>query len=378
MESTFSMVRRLLGVESATECKAHVESVIAKLKAEADALAGKEHHKERATKGKLIQQLRTQPRYIDACLVARGLPPLNGHFRSEDTKHAEAAVPLPPEEAARLAAEAEAALKRLEERAKEERAVGGGPSSPAGMPETADEQFLAWRRRAAKLEAKLAEPLEAPPKNTADIDELENLAQEVVNYRLKLKQRHGYRNKDIKAERDLQLLEARLDTLAGAFLPLEDSAEKHGVEVEAEELRQWERRLVAKVAQYNQNTSNLNPAAAKEVEQLLQEIAELKAELSTQGLTEHEQDKDERVLLRLVRLAELRQYDHRDKKQERKERQELGTLRDEVEKLRNKLETHKHRLRDEKKFSQKEVRQDPEVCELEERLATLQRMVGGA
>jgi len=223
----------------------------------------------------------------------------------------------------------------------------------------------------------LAEPLGAHLKGAGDIDELEGLAQEVVSYRQKLKEKHGNRSKDVKAERDLQFLEARLDTLAGAFLPAEETA-GHDVESEAEELRQWERRLVAKIAQHNQSASGLKPSAAKEIEQLLQEIAELKAQLSTKGFTEHEQDRDERVMVRLTRLAELRQYDHRDKKHDRKERQELVSLREEVEQLRGKIETHKRRVREEKKLSHKDVRQDPEVCELEERLSTLQKMVGGA
>mmetsp|Transcript_21911 Transcript_21911/g.62602 ORF Transcript_21911/g.62602 Transcript_21911/m.62602 type:complete len:390 (+) Transcript_21911:71-1240(+) len=389
MESAFHTVRRLLGADTAAECKAHTEGQIARLKAEADALVGKEHHKQRAAKGRLIRQLRLQDRYIDACFVVRGLSPKHGNFRSEaatqrcgmgppDSEDGDdmPAATLPPEEAARLAAQAQAALKRLEQRSKEEKSAGGA-GSPAGQPRTFEDQLQEWRRRAARLEAKLAEPMELRSKSAADLDEFDSLAQEVVSFRQKLKDKNGNRAKLPAAELDLQLLEARLDTLAGAFLPAEEAV-GHGVGTEAEELRQWERRLVAKIAQYNQSTSGLSPSAAKEVEQLLKEIAELKAQLGAEGLTEHEQDKDERVLLRSTRLAELRQYDRKDKKQERKEREELDSLRGEVDKLKSKIETHKRRLRDEKKLSQKEVRQDPEVCELEERLATLQKMVGGA
>jgi len=379
------MVRGLLHLETATEYKEHTEELIKKLRKEADELFGKEHHKELAAKGKTIAELRAQPRYIDACRVVRHLAPVHGYFAAELESRGGAVdeqdkpPSLNPEEAAKVAAEVEDALKKLElPQAEATPTRLPGPGEVGGRPEDADELIHGWEQRVAKLEAKMAEPVGTPPKVSADIDELEGIAQEIVQYRQRLKDMCGYRNKDLKADRGLQRLEERLDTLAGTFLPAEPPSEPAGdVEAEAEELRQWERRLTSRLAQHTQTTLGLKPSAAKEVERLLTEVAELKAELRTQGLTDKEQDKDERVLTRLIRLEELRQFDHRDKKHDKKEKHELEAIRNEVQQLRNKLEAHKRRLRDERGLHQKEVKQDPEVCELEERLATLCRM-GGA
>jgi len=149
------------------------------------------------------------------------------------------------------------------------------------------------------------------------------------------------------------------------------------VDPEAEELRKEERLLVARLAaQRKQSAAGLSPSDAKEFERLLAEIAELKASLRAQGLTEHEQDKDECVLLKLVRLAEIRQNARHDKKHERKDRHELEGIRGDVERLRTKVDAHKRRLREEG-IRSKNLKQDPQVGDLEERLVTLQRM-GGA
>lgn len=145
-------------------------------------------------------------------------------------------------------------------------------------------------------------------------------------------------------------------------------------DAEVEELREEERRLLARLAA--RGTAGLPPSAAKEVERLSAEIAELKAGLAAEGLTEGEQDKEERVLPRLVRLAELQQSQRHDKKQERRDREELEGIRGEVELLRAKVDAHKRGLREEG-LTSKEVRQDAQVGDLEERLATLRRM-GGA
>lgn len=354
-------------METATQHKESTEGLIAALRAEADQLVGREHHAERAAKGKSIARLRSQERYIDACRVAKGLAPMHGHFATEAERSGAGAVgEVRAEEAARLAREAEKALKKLD------MSMGAkAPPSPAGRSGNAADPMSGWWRRVAKLEAKLAGPLEP---GAADADELEQLAEEVVDHRRRCVD--GGKGEDVAADHDLQLIEARLDTLAGAFLPA-DRHSSPGLEAEAKELRQWEQRLVAKLAHRAESSAHLKPSAAKEMERLLEEVAELKATLRAQGLTEREQDKDERVLLKLTRLAELRQYEHHDKKQERQRRQESDGLLKELDQLGSKVQAYKQRLRQEKGYSHKDLKIDPEVCELEERHSTLLRM-GGA
>mmetsp|Transcript_31487 Transcript_31487/g.86645 ORF Transcript_31487/g.86645 Transcript_31487/m.86645 type:complete len:380 (+) Transcript_31487:53-1192(+) len=378
MATALSMLRQWESVKNPSEYKGHVEEAITGLKAEAAALSGREHHKERSTKGKIIAELCACHRYIDACRVSKGLAPAHGFFASEagdvgdsGSVAKDTVSGLSREEAARIAGEVEAALAELAPQ----------PHQEQCPPLDHEGRVRRWRQRLAKLEAKLTNPIEQPPKGNADIDELEGVAQEIVNYRQELKTSFGYREKDFKDDADLQQLEERLDILAGAFLPVErPPPDDEDLDVEADELRQWERRLEARVAagrgHHAQAMAHLGPTKAREVEQLVAEVAELKGCLRAQGYTEHEQDKDERVLMRLVRLAELQKRQSHDKKYEKREKHELETIRDEFQALVRKLEAHKRRLQDERGFSHKEVKHDPEVRELEERLATLQKALG--
>eukprot|EP00928_Gymnodinium_smaydae_P030797 TRINITY_DN22790_c0_g1_i1.p1 TRINITY_DN22790_c0_g1~~TRINITY_DN22790_c0_g1_i1.p1 ORF type:complete len:403 (+),score=117.92 TRINITY_DN22790_c0_g1_i1:56-1210(+) len=384
MEAALSAVRRLLHRETANEFKLRTEEVIAKLRAEAAAISGKEHHKERAQIGRNISELRSQPRYIDACRVAKGLEPTHGYFVAEAASHGalqEQAPTISPDEAAKVAVEVEAALRELEPQ-QEEKPVVTELGVPGGRPEDADVQIRNWRRRIARLEATMAEPVEMPLETTDNMEELEEIAKEIVDFRQKLKDKCGYRNRDLKEYSDLQQVEDRLDVLAGALLPFDQP--RPAIDVEGEELRHWEQRLTAKLAHHqgSQTAVGLKPSAAREVERLLTEVAELKAKLRAEGLTEHEQDKDEEVLTRTLRIRELQQFIHRDKKHDARERlvkaPELDAIREEIEQLRRSLETHKGRLREERGLSHKDIRQDPEISELEERLSTLQRMAAGA
>lgn len=385
--------------ETACEYKAHIDSLVTTLKIEADALVGKAYHKERTAKGKEIAQMTAQPRYIDACRVAKGLPPAHGFFAPDllgvdsatsneeaggggDEKEGGAATTryaAPPlcslEEAARLAEEAEKALAELAPPPQQAPSKGVVVTSA----EEADALISTWQKRVHKLEAEVLR--ETPANRTGDIDELESIAQEVVNYRQQLKDKFGYRHKDFVEDTALQKIEERLDVLAGALLPEEPPLDAEvALGEEVEDLRRWERSLAARLAKKGHLYQTHLPKPSqktKELEQLRAEVAELKASLRTEGLTEHEQDKDERVLMRLIRIGELQQWGHHDKKHDKRERQELDAIREEIRLLRVKVEAHKRRLRDERSYNHNDIKHDPDVRELEERLSVLQKM-GGA
>eukprot|EP00444_Apocalathium_aciculiferum_P056061 CAMPEP_0183607648 /NCGR_PEP_ID=MMETSP0371-20130417/183562_1 /TAXON_ID=268820 /ORGANISM="Peridinium aciculiferum, Strain PAER-2" /LENGTH=436 /DNA_ID=CAMNT_0025819771 /DNA_START=74 /DNA_END=1386 /DNA_ORIENTATION=- len=435
MDSTLTMERRSSHLGTVAECKEHTEGLIGALQKDIDALVGKEHYKERAANGKAITELRAKERYIDACRVSRGLAPAHGFFTSEAPtssgggtvsaeeaakvaeevaqKHAEAPTSsgggtVSAEEAAKVAEEVAQKLAELQSpHAEEGTALPPGPGDLGGRPEDAEELVRGWERRVAVLEAKVSKPHTLPAENTKDKAELEDIAKGIVWYRDRLRVKcgyshgdlnedkdlqglearldglakfllgeGGYSNRDLNDDRDLQSLEARLDGLAKFLLPEEEEKPKDSLEVEADRLRQWAQSLMAQLSQPNPSTSGLNPSGTKEAERLTTEIAELKADLAAQGLTEREQDKEERVLLKLVRLAELKQWDHRDKKHDNKEALLHKGIQGEVQQLRAKIEEHKHRLRDELGFTQKEVKQDSVMLELDERLTSLCKMVG--
>mmetsp|Transcript_132516 Transcript_132516/g.369441 ORF Transcript_132516/g.369441 Transcript_132516/m.369441 type:complete len:396 (-) Transcript_132516:359-1546(-) len=386
--------------EAASEFKSHTEAKIAALGAELAALTGKEHHHDRAERGRAIAALRMQSRYIDACRVAKGLPPVHGFFAGgslgNNSSEGGSVLALEPEQAARLAAEAEQALQELEPKAEEKRHV---VLPEQGLPaDCEDSLFSEWERRMARLEAKVG-PQET---DLADIDELQSIAQEVVDHKERLHHACGYRKRDLKADPQLHRIEDRLDALAAALLPDLSSAQQ-GAEagaaldtvvavpsttaaaheaLGAAELKQRARELAAKMVHRHEKAVGLSPSETREVEKLLVEITDLKAKLTAEGLTEHEQDKDERVFTRLLRVSELRQKEHHDKRHDqhrhyRSDRGCFGELRGELEQLRSDFALHKRRLRDERGYSPKDLRHDPDVAELEERLTALHKF-GGA
>merc|ERR1711924_186331 len=63
--------------------KKTIDEQIAALEAEAAALTGKDNKKARTEKSKEASNLKTEPKYIDACKVAKGLEPKNGNFATK-------------------------------------------------------------------------------------------------------------------------------------------------------------------------------------------------------------------------------------------------------------------------------------------------------
>ncbi|CAE8614451.1 unnamed protein product [Polarella glacialis] len=381
--------------ESAAEYKAFVDAWVENLKQMQEQLIGKDHQKERFEKGKEIADLHAEPRYIDACRVAKGQPPVHGHFASEaeSTNFVEnPGSSVPSEEAARMAAETESALKELEPPQPPEdlasliiqrqwRQLKKGSSASIGSRGKAPDvdAVCFWQRRVAKLEAKItADRMEATA--SENIDELESIAIELVNYRAQLKHDCGYRNKDLKEDAELSDLERRLDRLAAVILaePALPEGEGEGVRAAAGQLRQREHHLVERLAQHREETAGLSPSEAREAGQLVAEIADLKAELRADGLAEHEQDREERVMMKSIRLREIRMKVHHDKKHVKQENKELGADRQQFERLTKELEALKQELREEHGFSHKDVKQDSDILELEERLSVMQKMFGGA
>lgn len=356
-------------MEYAADFRKSTEILIAELQHEAETLPGKEFHKERVAREKEIMELQGSPRYVDACRVTKGLAPVHGYFVQQ--------VPSPTsglsrQEAAAMAAKVEMELKALEpEEAIEEPALPA-PGTVGGRPEDADKLIRGWERRVGQLESKTKTLDRVPPRTQQDTNELEKIAEEIVWFRTCLKKNCGYSDKDLHHEDKLVALEDRLDKLADVMLR-DEEAPKSSLEEAADGWRKKQQTLLSKIIHDLQVNSKLSPAAAKELERLMTEVVELKAELRAKGLNEHEQDKDERVLTRLVRLEELRQWGHRDKKQSREHKDILEM----VQGLRDELDQHKRRMRDELGLKQQELKHDTTVAELEERFSMLCK-VGGA
>lgn len=369
--------------ESAQDFKSKMEAQIEKLESDAVELHGKDHQKERAAIGKEVARLKSDPRYVDACRVSKGLLPSHGHFASEVGEQQGTAPTA--EEAKRIAAEAEEALKDL-------------LPPPTAAPKALDDaaQRRQWKERIAKLEEKVDSESkhQAMTKVAAvvheDIDDLEAIAQEVVEYREKLRKTSGYTNKALKEDTELAQIEDRLDRLSETLLRptrllnLEHEGEAvvgpPSTKLVIAQLAERERRLAVRLARHQEACLGLSPSQSREVEKLLVQVAERKAFLKADGLTEHEQDKDEEVMKWLMRLQELRGKELHDKKRTKNMNKDMEADIEELNQLQEDLQALKREMRDERHCSNKGLKHDPAVLELEERLHVLKKfgISGGA
>jgi len=164
-----------------------------------------------------------------------------------------------------------------------------------------------------------------------------------------------------RTDAKLAALSAKLAPLAGkeqrqdrAEVPSAAAAAAHA-DLGAAELKQRAQELAAKMAHPHEEAVVLSPSETKEVEKLLADIGELKAKLT----------RSEGIFTRLLRVSEQRQREQHDRR------------RGELEQLRSDVAAHKRRLSDERGCGPNDLGHDPDVAELEERLAALHKF-GGA
>lgn len=369
--------------ESAESYKSKIDVQIQRLETQVGELAGKEHHKERTALGKKVSALKGEDRYIDACRVVKGLMPVHGNFTNEIQA---ATTKMSADEAAQIAQETEEALMQME------------PVRKPEPPQGDYEKRKNWQDRLAVLEKKVSSEVSnrttstQPAVSREDAEELEAIAQEVVDYKETLKKTSGYTNKSLKEDQELAKIEERLDHLAEFLLRPQRFMEENGPSVEwtlqAEgkkdaptppsisfvvgQLAERERQLARRLARHRE-ASGLSPSEAKEVEELLVKLAERKAYLRTEGYTEKEQDKDEQVMGWLIRLQELREKEIHDKKRAKHISKEMEEDLHELVKLEEDLESLKRDMKAERDCSNKDLKHEPVLCELEERLVVLRR-----
>lgn len=254
--------------EAAEAYKSSIEERIAILEAEAAKLTGKDNKKERTAKGKEVAELKADAQYVDACKVAKGLEPKNGFFVTRSRAPVPPPdTPPPPQPSANTDAVAQAAVtspqaarREREERkprkkdqsatAKEE-PVGLTPTEATelehlksgiierklqlkadgltGAQQNSDPQIVEWVLRMNELKEK-QEPgskqkdvqkdgkkddrrKRNQPLSPEEQRQREKLQAEIDEYRRECRVQFGYSNKDLKADPELQEMEARLAAL---------------------------------------------------------------------------------------------------------------------------------------------------------------------
>merc|ERR1719327_2439293 len=229
-----------LDTAAAEAYKKTINEQIAALEAEAAALTGKDNKKARTEKSKEASNLKTEPKYIDACKVAKGLEPKNGHFATKS--QAAEPVAAPAQAAAQQAEEPKEAKKKDDKPKKKQESAGLSPDERKELEQLKSDII-------AKKSALKAEGLSGGQQNKHEdivrmvgrmneLKEKENpgcldkqkedkkskkkvlssdqsaqkeaLEKEIDEYRAKLKGEFGYTAKDIKADPDLKEMEQRL------------------------------------------------------------------------------------------------------------------------------------------------------------------------
>jgi hypothetical protein len=239
-----------LDVPAAEQYKVAIEERIAALEAEAAQLTGKDNKKERAAKGKEVSELKAEPRYIDACKVAKGLEPKNGNF-------VKGGLPAPNAKESKPVAvpEAPAAVeedsKKDKKPSKKMESAGLSPGETkeldtlkqniidrknqlkaeglSGGQQNKDAQIVEWVTRMNVLKEK-QEPGSTTGGDKKDKDagkkktskaplsqdeqkDMGKLEQEIETYKARLKAEFGYSKKEMAADPDLQEMETRLKEL---------------------------------------------------------------------------------------------------------------------------------------------------------------------
>ena len=131
-----------------------------------------------------------------------------------------------------------------------------------------------------------------------------------------------------------------------------------------------------------EESAGLSPAETKELEQLKKDIVERKAQLKAEGLSGGQQNKDSQILQWVSRMNELKekqepgstQQDAKKKESKKSSKAPLSTEEQmELDKLRGDIDAYKHRLKAEFGYSNKDMKADDDLCEMEARLAALEK-----
>merc|ERR1712232_971830 len=221
--------------------KSEQEAAIKTKEDHAATLTGKANKNERAAIGKEVSAMKADPKYVDACKIAKGLPPPNGNFatKKEAPKAAVVATEAPAEaavekkdkaekkekpkktESAGISREEKAELDSLKEKIITKKAElkaqgkSGGQCNkdPDIVQMVARMQELKIKEdpTLADADAKKGDDKKSKKKLSAEQEkDLSNLETEIETYRQKLVSEFGYSKKDIAADPDMQDMQKKL------------------------------------------------------------------------------------------------------------------------------------------------------------------------
>jgi len=131
-----------------------------------------------------------------------------------------------------------------------------------------------------------------------------------------------------------------------------------------------------------EESAGISPAERSELEQLKKDIIERKAQLKAEGMSGGQQNKDSQIVQWVARMNELKEKEcpgstQKEEKKESKKKNSSAPLSSEeakeLEKLRGDIEVYKHRLKTEFGYSNKDMKADQDLQDMEKRLAELDK-----
>jgi len=230
----------------ATAFKEEHEKKVAELEAVVATLTGKDNKKARTEKSKEVSAMKNEVQYIDACKVVKGLEPKNGFFMKKIEPKAPPAAGY-AKEAAPVAEEPKKEEKAKKEEKKPAKTQNAGISPDerneleklkkdiierkaqlkaeglSGGQQNKDAQVAGWVARMNELKEKECPGSTAKPGKGKDDGkkkkgalsseeqkEFDKLKEDIEAYRQRLVSEFGYGKKDIKADPEMNEMEAKL------------------------------------------------------------------------------------------------------------------------------------------------------------------------
>lgn len=161
-------------------------------------------------------------------------------------------------------------------------------------------------------------------------------------------------------------------------------------EVPKEEKKEPAAAAVAEVAEVKKDkkekakkeeSAGISPAERNELEQLKKDIIDRKAQLKADGMSGGQQNKDAQIVEWVARMNVLKEKESpgSTKKDDKKDSKKKSTAplsseeQIELDKLRGDIETYKHRLKTEFGYSNKDMKADQDLIDMEKRLAELDK-----
>jgi len=127
-------------------------------------------------------------------------------------------------------------------------------------------------------------------------------------------------------------------------------------------------------------SAGLSQAEKKELDQIKNDIVARKAKLKEEGMSGGQQNKDAQIVEWVARMNELKEKEcpgstqKPDKSEEKKKKKALGSdMQKQADTLRQEIEVYKAKLKSEFGYSNKDIKADPDLAEMEARLHQIEK-----